>query len=152
MPSLREFGEDVGAVAGKHEAPLKHIVHDSGISESCLRDWLAAVPRGVVDGVRLGVSATEAEHAREPRKRVRMLGYGERGPDEGGGVPVAGEPAGKAINTLVHDLAAACAPLRVPTAVTCRVLGITANCSTAACPRHRVGRGVVAQCRLRCSS
>lgn len=37
----REFRDDVVAVARRGDAPVAQIAKDFGISESCLRNWLA---------------------------------------------------------------------------------------------------------------
>lgn len=41
------------------------------------------------------------------------------------GLPVPGEPAGKAVLPLVREMAATGAPIRVPVAVALRVLGLS---------------------------
>ena len=40
-PHPKEFRDDVVAVARRGEAPIAQIAKDFGISESCLRNWLA---------------------------------------------------------------------------------------------------------------
>src|SRR5690606_28732716 len=52
-------------------------------------------------------------------------GAGERGPAQGGGLSVPGEPAGKIVFPLVREMAVTGAPIRVPVAVACRVLGLS---------------------------
>ena len=44
-PHPQEFRDDVIAVARKGEAPNGQIAKDFGISESCLRNWLAKADR-----------------------------------------------------------------------------------------------------------
>lgn len=66
-----EFRRDVIAVARKGEAPLSQIAKDFGISESCLHRWLKIA--GVDDGVRPGVTTSEAVEVRELRRRNRTL-------------------------------------------------------------------------------
>lgn len=44
-PHPQEFRDDVIAVARKGEAPIGQIAKDFGISESCLRNWLAQADR-----------------------------------------------------------------------------------------------------------
>ena len=63
---------------------------------------------------------TRAEQAetRDLRKRVRLLGAGERGAAPGRGVSVPGESAGKRLYPLVSELAAD----GIAVAVACRVL------------------------------
>src|SRR6266568_3439737 len=66
-----EFRRDVVAVARKGEAPLSQIAKDFGISESCLHRWLKIAD--VDDGIRPGVTTTEAAEMRELKKRNRTL-------------------------------------------------------------------------------
>lgn len=40
-PHPKEFRDDVVAVARRGDAPIAQIAKDFGISESCLRNWLA---------------------------------------------------------------------------------------------------------------
>ena len=68
-PHPKEFRDDVVAVARKGDAPVAEIAKDFGISESCLRNWLAKA-----DGGRPGVSAApESAELRELRRRNRLL-------------------------------------------------------------------------------
>jgi transposase len=66
-----EFRRDVVAVARKGEAPLSQVAKDFGISESCLHRWLKLAD--IDDGVRPGVTSSEAAELRELRKRNRTL-------------------------------------------------------------------------------
>src|SRR5689334_9726383 len=66
-----EFRRDVVAVARKGEAPLSQVAKDLGISESCLHRWLKLAD--IDDGVRPGVTASEAAELRELRKRNKTL-------------------------------------------------------------------------------
>ena len=59
------------AVARKGEAPIAEIAKDFGISESCLRNWLAKAD--VEDGRRPGVTAAESVELRELKRRNRLL-------------------------------------------------------------------------------
>ena len=70
-PHPREFRDDVVAVARKGEAPIAEIARDFGISESCLRNWLAKAD--VDDGRRPGVTTTESAELRELKRRNRLL-------------------------------------------------------------------------------
>ena len=70
-PCPREFRDDVVAVARRGEASLRQVAKDSGISESCLANWLRAVD--VEDGTRPGVTREESVELRELRKRNRLL-------------------------------------------------------------------------------
>ena len=66
-----EFRRDVVAVARKGDAPLAQIAKDFGISESCLHRWLKIAD--VDDGIRPGVTTTEAAEMHELKKRNRTL-------------------------------------------------------------------------------
>jgi len=70
-PHPKEFRDDVVALARRGEAPIAQIAKDFGISESCLRNWLAAAD--VEDGNRPGVTKSESAELREAKKRVRLL-------------------------------------------------------------------------------
>lgn len=66
-----EFRRDVVAVARQGDAPISRIAKDFGISESCLQRWLKIAD--VEDGVKPGVTQTEAAELRDARKRIRLL-------------------------------------------------------------------------------
>ncbi len=66
-----EFRDAVGAVARRGDAPIAEIANDFGISESCLRYWLAAVY--VAEGHRPGVTASESAELRELKRRNRLI-------------------------------------------------------------------------------
>jgi transposase len=70
-PHPREFRDDVVAVARQGEAPIAQIAKDFGISESCLRNWLAKAD--VQDGRKPGVTASESAELKELRRRNRLL-------------------------------------------------------------------------------
>ena len=70
-PHPKEFRDDVVAVARRGEAPIAEIAKDFGISESCLRNWLAKADVG--DGLRPGVTASESAELRELKRRNRLL-------------------------------------------------------------------------------
>ena len=70
-PHPREFRDDVVAVARKGEASISRVAKDFGISESCLRNWLARAD--VEDGVRPGVTTAESVELRELKRRNRLL-------------------------------------------------------------------------------
>ena len=70
-PFPLEFRRDVIAVARKGEAPVAQIARDFGISEACLHRWLKIAD--IDDGVRPGVTTTEAAEMRELKRRNRML-------------------------------------------------------------------------------
>src|SRR5690606_41912782 len=68
-PHPKEFREDVVAVARRGEAPIAQIAKDFGISESCLRNWLAAAD--VADGHRPASAAGESVELRELKRGRR---------------------------------------------------------------------------------
>jgi len=68
-PHPKEFRDDVIAVARKGEAPIGQIAKDFGISESCLRNWLAKADR--VDAP--AADNRSAAELREANKRIRLL-------------------------------------------------------------------------------
>ena len=70
-PHPKEFRDDVVAVARKGDAPIAEIAKDFGISESCLRSWLAKAD--VEDGLRPGLSGEESAELRELKRRNRLL-------------------------------------------------------------------------------
>ena len=70
-PLPKELRRDVVAVARKREAPYRQVAKDFGISEATLHNWMKQAD--VDDGVKPGVSSTEAVELREAKKRVRVL-------------------------------------------------------------------------------
>lgn len=68
-PHPQEFRDDVIAVARKGEAPIGQIAKDFGISESCLRNWLAKADHADAPA---GDNRSAAE-LREAKKRIRLL-------------------------------------------------------------------------------
>jgi transposase len=70
-PHLKEFRDDVVAVARRGDAPLSQVAKDFGISESCLRNWLRAAD--VEDGTRPGTTRQESDELRELKRRNRLL-------------------------------------------------------------------------------
>lgn len=70
-PHPKEFRDDVVAVARRGDAPIAQIANDFGISESCLRNWLA--PADVAEGHRPGVTASESAELRELKRRNRLI-------------------------------------------------------------------------------
>ena len=73
MPAAypREFRDDVVAVARKGETPIAQVAKDFGITESCLRRWLAQ--DDVEGGIRPGVTKAENEELKKAKRRVREL-------------------------------------------------------------------------------
>ena len=70
-PHPKEFRDDVVAVARRGDASVAQIARDFGISESCLRNWLAKAD--VEDGVRPGTTSAESVELREVRRGFRLL-------------------------------------------------------------------------------
>ncbi|MGY5883433.1 IS3 family transposase [Modestobacter lacusdianchii] len=122
-PYPKEFRDDVVNVARSREpgTHLKQIAADFGISESCLTNWLKAAD--VEDGVKPGTTAAENTELRDARRRIRLLEQ-ENEVLRRAAAYLSQEPSGKMIYPLVRELAAAGARVRVPVAVTCRVLKI----------------------------
>ena len=67
----KESRDDVVAVARKGQAPPSEIAKDFGISESCLRNWLAKAD--VEDGRRPGVTEKDSAELRQLKRRNRLL-------------------------------------------------------------------------------
>ncbi|MFI5593981.1 IS3 family transposase [Amycolatopsis sp. NPDC051758] len=121
-PYPREFRDDVVAVARRGETPLKQVAKDFGISESCLANWLRAAD--IEDGTRPGVTRDESAELRDLRKRNRLLEQENEVLRKAAAYLAQGNLP-KIAFPLVRELAAAGAPVRVPVAVTCRVLGFS---------------------------
>ncbi len=66
-----EFRRDVVAVARKGDSSVAQVAKDFGISEACLHRWLKAAD--IDDGVRPGITTSEAAELRELKKRNRTL-------------------------------------------------------------------------------
>src|SRR5215471_1838235 len=92
-PFPKEFREDVIRVARTSDSTVAQIAKDFGISESCLHRWLAQ--DDVEQGKRPGVTASESAEFAGVAAPQQVAGAGERGAAAGGGVSVAGEPAGQ---------------------------------------------------------
>jgi transposase len=73
MPAAypEEFRRDVVRVARKGDAPLAQIAKDFGISEASLHNWLKRAD--IEEGVRPGITTTEAAEIRELKKRTKLL-------------------------------------------------------------------------------
>jgi transposase len=67
----REFRDDVVRVARKHGAPRTQIARDFGISDATLYERLRKAD--VEDGVREGMTESDATEMRELRRRNRVL-------------------------------------------------------------------------------
>lgn len=67
----REFREDVVAIARRREVSFAQIAKDFGISETTVQNWVSGAE--IDDGVKPGVTSSEAAELREARKRIRLL-------------------------------------------------------------------------------
>lgn len=70
-PYPKEFRDDVVAIARQGHAPIAQIAKDFGISETCLRNWLAKAD--IEDGHKPGVTSAENAELREARRKIRLL-------------------------------------------------------------------------------
>lgn len=66
-----EFRQDVVRVARKGEAPLSQIAKDFGVSEASVHNWMKRAD--IDEGVRSGITSTEAAELREVKKRNKLL-------------------------------------------------------------------------------
>ena len=96
------------------------IAEDLGISESCLRNWMARAD--VDEGRRRGRDQRRTRRAGRAAPRAAGREDGERDPQAGGGVLRAGERPPKMIFTFI---ARACSDL--PVAVCCRVMKVSTS-------------------------
>ncbi|AXT86726.1 transposase [Aeromicrobium sp. A1-2] len=122
-PYPREFRDDVVRVARNREPghQLKQIAADFGISESCLANWMKSAD--VEDGVKPGVTAERNVELRDAKRRIRLLEQ-ENEVLRRAAAYLSQANLPEMIYPLVRELAATGAPIRVPVAVTCRVLKI----------------------------
>ncbi|WP_344328628.1 IS3 family transposase [Aeromicrobium halocynthiae] len=121
-PYPKEFRDDVVAVARKGQAPLSQIAKDFGISEGSLTNWMKQAD--IEDGKRPGLSEDERKQLREANKRIRLLEQ-ENEVLRRAAAYLSQEPSGKIVFPLVREMAATGAHIRVPVAVTLRVLGLS---------------------------
>jgi transposase len=70
-PHPVEFRQRAVAEARKGERPIAQIAKDLRISDSCLRNWMAA--DDVENGDKPGLTVSEKKELAELRKRVRTL-------------------------------------------------------------------------------
>ncbi|MER7031942.1 IS3 family transposase [Streptomyces albidoflavus] len=117
-PYPQEFREDVVRVA-RNRGPgvtVEQVAADFGVHAMTLWKWMRRAD--IDDGVKPGTTGQESVELREARRRIKLLEQENEVSAAGGGVSVAGEPAGKRIYPLVKELAAG----GVPVTVACRVL------------------------------
>ena len=70
-PYPQEFRDDVVSIARKGQMPIAKVAKDFGITESCLRRWLAQ--DDVEAGIRPGVTKAENEELKALKRRNREL-------------------------------------------------------------------------------
>lgn len=72
-PYPREFRDDVVRVARAREGgvTIEQIAHDFGVHPMTLQKWMRRAD--VDEGVKPGVTRTEAAETRELKKRIRLL-------------------------------------------------------------------------------
>jgi transposase len=70
-PHPPEFRERAVELARERAKPIKHIALDLGISESCLRNWMAQSE--IEDGTREGLTKSEREELVKLRRENRVL-------------------------------------------------------------------------------
>jgi transposase len=70
-PHPPEFRQRAVELAREREKPIKHIARDLGISESCLRNWVAQAD--VDAGTREGLTTSEREELRRLRSELRVV-------------------------------------------------------------------------------
>ncbi len=124
-PYPREFRDDVVRVARNREpgVHLKQIADDFGISESCLTGWMKKAD--VEDGAKPGLTSEQSAENRELRKRLRLLEQENEVLRRAAAYLSQANLPGKIVFPLVREMAATGAPIRVPVAVACRVLGLS---------------------------
>jgi transposase len=70
-PHPPEFRQRAVELAREREKPIEHIARDLGISESCLRNWMAQAD--VDEGKREGLTTSEREEPRKLRSELRVV-------------------------------------------------------------------------------
>ncbi len=75
MPAAhpKEFRDDVVAVARRGDAPIAEVAKDFGISESCLRNWMAQATTDEGGGSAGRLTSAEKKELAELRKKNRQL-------------------------------------------------------------------------------
>ncbi|MFF4743787.1 IS3 family transposase [Streptomyces sp. NPDC001268] len=122
-PYPREFREDVVRVARNREpgVTLEQIAADFGVHPITLSKWLRRAD--VDEGAGPATTSGESAELREARKRIRLLEQ-ENEVLRRAAAYLSQANLPKMMYPLVRELAAADARVRVPVAVTCRVLGL----------------------------
>ncbi|MDT0187846.1 IS3 family transposase [Microbacterium sp. ARD31] len=120
----KEFREDVIRVYRDSDASMAQVAKDFGISPSCLKRWLAIDERNSSRSSGGSTPAIESDALREANKRIKLLEQ-ENEVLRRAAAYLSQANLPKMMYPLVRELAAKDAPLRMPVAVTCRVLKIT---------------------------
>ncbi|NPC97265.1 IS3 family transposase [Nocardioides sp. zg-DK7169] len=121
-PYPKEFRDDVVRVARQGQSSLAQIAKDFGISEGSLANWMKKAD--IEDGKRPGMTDDDRKELREANKRIRLLEQ-ENEVLRRAAAYLSQANLPKIVFPLVREMAAAGAPIRVPVAVACRVLGLT---------------------------
>ena len=121
MPAAKppEFRRRAVELARSREQPVAQVAKDLGISESCLRRWMAQ--DDVDAGRKEGLTSEERARAGRLRREQPGAGDGDRDPQARQRLLRAGERAPKIGFRLVQELAAD----GFDVAVTCRVLKVS---------------------------
>ncbi|MGH3582395.1 MAG: IS3 family transposase [Mycobacterium sp.] len=122
-PFPREFREDVVRVARSRDSKttIEQVAEDFGIHATTLANWLRRAD--VEAGVKPGVTAAETAELRELKRRNRLLEQ-ENEVLRRAAAYLSQANLPKMMYPLVRELAATGTRIRVPVAVTCRVLKI----------------------------
>ncbi|WP_409468471.1 IS3 family transposase [Streptomyces sp. HC307] len=122
-PYPKEFREDVVRVARNREpgVTLEQIAADFGVHPITLSKWMRRADTD--EGARPATTSGESAELREARKRIRLLEQ-ENEVLRRAAAYLSQANLPKMMYPLVRELAASDAPVRVPVAVTCRVLGL----------------------------
>ncbi|MFD0225391.1 IS3 family transposase [Streptomyces hirsutus] len=122
-PYPKEFREDVVRAARNREpgVTLEQIAADFGVHPITLSKWLRRAD--IDEGARPATASGESAELREARKRIRLLEQ-ENEVLKRAAAYLSQANLPKMMYPLVREPAAAAAPVRVPVAVTCRVLGL----------------------------
>jgi transposase len=123
-PYRTEFRDDVVAVARKGQAPLAQTAKDVGISEGTLSNWIKRAD--IEDGNRPGLTEEDRRNCARPGSGSGC--WSRRTRSCAGLPPICRRRTCREIAfPLVREMAATGARIRVPVAVACRVLGLSAQ-------------------------
>lgn len=120
-PYPQEFRDEVVTVADKAQASLAQIAREFGVSEGSLANWMRQAD--IEDGKRPAGLTEDERQLLEADKRIRFVEQEEVLRRAAAYLSQANLPGNNL--PLVREMAAARAPIRVPVAVTLRVLGLS---------------------------